>query len=113
MRRITQAKAKKILSDVPEEKAFHFYEAIDVHTGKRARSLVEFCKSLPELSTKSIEFHTERADFEKWIGFLQDNTLASQIAKLRSRQVSGEALRTELYNLVRKRVQDLQARLES
>jgi hypothetical protein len=113
MQRITQAKAKKILSDVPEERAFHFYEAIGVHTGRWARSLGEFCSSLPNLSVKSIEFHTERGDFEKWIGFLQDNTLASQIAKLRSRKVSGEALRTELYSLVRKRVQDLQARLES
>jgi hypothetical protein len=110
-RRISQAKARQILSEVPEEKAFHFYEAIGIHTGRLARSLVDFCNTLPNLSVKSIEFHTQRGDFEKWIRYLQDNALASQIGKLRGRKSTGEALRTELYNLVKKRVDELQAKL--
>jgi hypothetical protein len=110
-RGIAKDKAKQILSEVPQERAFHFYESMGAHTGRWARSLVEFCNSLPDLSAKSIEFHTQRGDFEKWIRYLQDNALASQIAKLRARKLTGEALRTELYNLVKKRVGELQARL--
>ena len=58
---------------------------------------------------KSIEFHLNREDFEKWIKHLTDLKLAGEIGKLRKKGLAGETLRSELYGLVKKRVEELEA----
>ena len=112
MSRISGDKAKEILSEVPQEKAFHFYEDVGVYTGRWASSLRQFCDIVGSVNGRSLEFHLERRDFEKWVRSLKDEGLALQIAKLRGRKLTGEALRSALYALVKKRVDGLQAKMQ-
>ena len=109
MTRISRVKARKILSEVPWEKAFHFYMDVDEYTGRSASSLSEFCDALENLDAKSIEFHINRGDFENWVRFLTDHKLAGEIAKLREKKLMGEVLRGELHGLIRKRINELKA----
>ena len=103
--------AKRMLSEVPKERAFYFYEDIGVYTGRQASSLMQFCSILKDVNVKSIEFHLKRGDFENWIRSLKDTQLASRIANLKGRKLTGETLRTELYTLVKKRVDELNLRM--
>ena len=101
-------KIKEILSDVPAEKAFYFYSDIGVYTGRQASSLRKFYGTLKEVDPRSITFHMQRRDFEEWVNFLGDTTLAMKIAELGKAQISAEILRSKLYDAVKKRCDELE-----
>jgi hypothetical protein len=100
--------AANVLRSVPPQNAFYFYRAIGAPTGAAARSLTDFLGIINTIDITSLQFHLGRGDFENWIKMLGDNTLANQIAGLKDKKLRGEALRTELSDTLRSRLDSLQ-----
>ncbi|HXX86856.1 MAG TPA: hypothetical protein VEH86_00215 [Candidatus Acidoferrum sp.] len=98
----------KGLKIVPREKAFYFFTSIGNYTGASALSLKEFMEKINEVNVKSLEFHLGRGDFEKWVSdVLQDTELAGDIRRLQKLNLSGEALRNQLFLTVSRRLKRL------
>lgn len=91
----------KTLKTVSREKAFYFFTSIGNYTGVSASSLKEFVEKINEVNVKSLEFHLQRGDFEKWIDeVLQDKELAEGVKRLQKVNFTGEVLRSQLYTTV-------------
>jgi len=102
--------ALKILRTVPREKAFYFFTSVGNYTGMSAASLKEFTERMNEVNTKSLEFHLQRRDFEKWVDeVLQDKDLAFEIKRLQKFNLTGDALRNQLSMAVSRRFKRLTA----
>lgn len=85
------------LEPAPENKGFYFYLRENKSTGLLARSLQEFYGIVKTIDLASLEFHVQRGDFEKWIReVLSDEELGDEIAELRVKGLSGDALRDKL-----------------
>jgi alpha-amylase len=98
----------KILKTVPREKAFYFFTSIGNYTGVSASSLKEFMERINEINVKSLEFHLNRGDFEKWMAeVLQDTELAGEIRKLQKLSLTGNSLRDQLSFIVSRRFKRL------
>ncbi|MGA9387786.1 MAG: hypothetical protein WBV70_03045 [Candidatus Bathyarchaeia archaeon] len=104
---IDKEKAVEILAYLPVDKSFHFYvdygKPIDVH----AASLQDFCDKIMTVDPGSIEFHTNRGDFEAWFNGLGDAELARKALLIRGQKMSGEELRKKLYDAVKNRFEEL------
>jgi len=102
--RIIAQKKKKpndnILRTVPDERAFYFYMGIDSPSGVKASNLEEFLQSLKKVDVASVQFHTDRHDFENWIRMLGDDKLSEQIVTLRNRDLSSTQLHQKLIEIV-------------
>ena len=104
--------ASKILRTLPREKAFYFFTSIGNYTGESAASLKEFMEKIKDVNIKSLEFHLYRGDFEKWIAeVLQDEELALELKKLQKFNLTGDAIRKELYTAVSNRLKQLTSQL--
>ncbi len=108
-----RTKAAKILSDVKPENAFLFSSSEGVLTGKRAQNLNGLCEAMHAVDLKSVEFHLQRRDFEKWIAYLGDEILALQIGKIRIMPFDGERTRAKIVETITDRVNKLKALLAS
>jgi hypothetical protein len=98
----------KILASSPREKAFYFFTSIGNYTGVSASSLKEFTEKISEVNVKSLEFHLNRGDFEKWVNeVLQDHELAWDLKKLQRLNLSGDNLRNQLCLIVSRRLKNL------
>lgn len=87
---------------------FHFYIDIGDYTGISATSYEGFLTSIKQVEAKSLRFHMERGDFEKWVSdVLRDEKLAKEIGKLKSKKLYGQALRNRLYRIVFARRKEL------
>jgi len=104
---LVKGAADRILSTLPQEKGFHFYLGLGMPTDTVALSLTDFGSKLKSVDAKSLEFHTQRGDFENWIYMLGDSDLGKSLVKLRATKTSGEKLRTELLRIVQTRVRIL------
>ena len=107
---------KEVLRSLPQNEAFHFFVDINDYTGKSATNLVEFCNMIKTVNEKSITFHFERYDFQRWTGgTLHDPTLARRINKLKKsqteEQLSEEKVRTLICNITKNRIKELKNRL--
>ena len=100
--------AIRLLSKVPQEKAFHFYIGVDKPLMVSADSLTDFYEKIQNIDVKSIEFHTLRRDFELWIHFLGDVELAKRLRAFREANLTGEELRRKIYEAVKSRCEELQ-----
>ena len=108
---LTRETANKILRKVTVQEGFRFFRGIGDYTGKVAMSLEDFAVDLRTIDLRSIEFHFQRQDFEKWIrNVLGDEELAKSLSQIRM-GLQGEKLRNELIMVVTKRVDDLKKRL--
>lgn len=105
--KLTKSQASQILNPLPHERAFHFYTGIGHYTGISASSLQDFCNKIHEVSSKSIEFHMPRKDFENWINNLGDTDLAKRLAAIREERLSEEELRRKVYEVTRNRCEEL------
>ena len=99
-----------ILSELPINKAFHFYTDYDQYTGKYARNLEEFREYIREIDSRSIRFHLERRDFQAWIRSINDPELASQIDSLIRLGLSDEEVRKKLFDMIKTRIKILMKR---
>jgi hypothetical protein len=102
--------AKKVYSPVPQEKCFHFYSGIgpDKFTKMSACSLADFKEKANKVETKSLEFHTHRGDFAKWLRDVLDETeLARDFDRLKTSNLSGEILRSRIVRLLDNRIERL------
>ena len=98
----------RILRKLSREEAFYFFISIGNYIGESAASLEEFVKKIREMNTKSLEFHLYRRDFEKWVTeILGDERLAEEIKNVRNLDLTGDALRDQLYLIVSKRYGEL------
>jgi len=104
VRKVSKDIAMKILSPILPQSAFYFYTDVGAPTGKAAASLEEFCNQLKTIDVASIEFHTGRGDFENWVkNVLGDMELAATLERIKMSPLSGEELRTKVYNEVKAR----------
>lgn len=103
---------QRILRKVPNQEAFHFSRGIGDYTGQAATSLAEFAEMLRTVDSKSIEFHMERKDFERWVrNVFGDEELAQSVSRTTSSQV--ENRRNELVMVTTKRLNDLRNLLKT
>ena len=108
-RRVDPQSALRILRMVSMPESFLFFTGIGQYTGEFAPCLTDFCEKLNEESLKSIEFHFDRGDFEKWIReTIGDEYLAYRISKI-DRSTKGEGLRRTIERMVKRRVESLKA----
>jgi len=100
-------KAAGILAYLPMEKSFHFYADIGKPLNVYAASLQDFYDKILKIDTTSIEFHTNRGDFEAWFMDLGDIELARKTLLIREHKILGEELRQKLYEIVKTRCEEL------
>jgi hypothetical protein len=101
-------KAIKILRNVNDSEAFHFYEEIGKPTGKSAKSLSDFLNTVSTVKVESLRFHLERKDFQRWFReTLGDSELAERIEQLT--QTDNEKLRAKIQGTLENRLQELKS----
>jgi hypothetical protein len=105
---VAKGLAERILSPVSQERSFYFYLDEGRPLDSVARSLKEFGEILKTVDVKSLEFHSGRGDFEKWVYMLGDVELSKSLVKIRSSGFKGEKLRSELVRVAQTRVRQLQ-----
>jgi hypothetical protein len=102
--------SSKMLRSASREKAFYFFTSVGNYTGVSAASLKEFMERVNDVNIKSLEFHLQRGDFEKWVEeVLQDKDLAWDIKRLQRFNLTGNALRNQLSMVVSRRYKRLAA----
>lgn len=106
--RLSSEKAAAILSEVPVERAFYFYSAVDHPLSVSAKSLREFCEKVRGVEPASLAFHLERQDFERWVTMLGDSELSKRFGEMRVSKAQGESLSTKLYNTAKNRLDQLE-----
>jgi DNA-binding transcriptional ArsR family regulator len=104
---VDEKQATVILSSVPPELGFHFYNALGEYTGVFASSLEEFSEKLAKVNLRSLKFHVSRGDFEAWIRSLGDAELAKKINLVQTGGLSDEDLRQKILELVQCRCEEL------
>jgi len=104
----------RLAADVANE-PFLFYDDIGENrfTGIMTWSLKGFQKALQKASTKSIEFHNKRRDFEKWAKkSLHDKALMGQFRKIRFSEAKGEKLRRALAEAAKQRANQISKQVQ-
>jgi len=100
--------ASEILRTVPPDQSFLFFEDIGKYTGRLAANLADFCENMKTINIKSVTFHFERGDYERWIReTLHDAELARKLKRIK-KSISGEELRNKILQAARKRLNELQ-----
>jgi len=97
----------KELATVTPDQAFFFYREIGQPLGVSSKSLAEFASMVKEVDPSAVRFHLERGDFENWFKKMGDQSLASQVAALRGKNISPDELRRMVSSMVRARVDQL------
>jgi len=99
-------RVQRIMRKVPYQEGFRFSRGIGDYTGQVATSLEDFAEMLRTVDSKSIDFHMERRDFEKWVlGIFGDEELAQILS--RRMVFQGEKRRDELVLAVKSHLEDL------
>jgi alpha-amylase len=104
------------LAAIVADEPFLFYTAIGQKhfTGTMVWSLRGFTKAIQRVSTKSMEFHNNRGDFERWADkSFHDTALSEQLKKERLSKLSGEPLREAIIKDVKKASDRLTAQTRS
>ena len=104
------------LATVAADEPFLFYTGVgEKHfTGTIAWSLKGFTKAVRNVSTRSVEFHSGRGDFERWAEkSVRSTILSGRLKKLRLSNLRGEALRKALIKDVEKFSGRLMAEMRS
>jgi predicted heme/steroid binding protein len=105
---IDNATIQKILSSVPYENGFHFFEDVGKYSAETAISLFSFYEELRTIGFSSVRFHFQRRDFQNWIReTLGDKELADGIDKINA-NLSDQNLKEALLKIVLTRFVELQ-----
>ena len=105
----TKETAKTLLAHTQQEKAFHFYTAMENPLNVFANGLQDFLDKVQKVDVESLEFHVCRGDFESWFTCLGDEELAKKMALLKEKKLCGEELRQKLCSIVENRCKALSA----
>jgi alpha-amylase len=100
------------LASIMANEPFLFYTGEgDKHfTGTVVWSLKGLAEALRKVSTKSVEFHNSRGDFEKWAEkSLGDQMLAGRLNKVGLSKLKGEPLANATAKVVKERFDELSA----
>lgn len=101
--------AKRILRPLPAGKGFTFFYEFARPTERTVYSLKEFHSTLEVIDLKSIRFHTERGDFERWIRqVVGDDKLANELTRVSDEKLTGEPLRKRILETIRNRIKELE-----
>jgi hypothetical protein len=85
------------LKQLPEDNAFHFYVGIDQPVDTFARNIKEFYNAVETIAAGSLEFHSERGDFENWVRTsVKDDVFAGDLSALRKKGLKGDLLRKQI-----------------
>lgn len=107
-----EERAIRALRTFPSDKAFYFFISIGNYTGEKAASLKELMEKINLVDVKSLEFHQQRGDLEKWIReVLGDSDLAKEVRDLNRLNLTGDALRKQLYSIVSNRFRTLNGQI--
>jgi alpha-amylase len=102
--------AKWILRNLTGAKGFTFFYEFATPTPWTVYSLTEFLAAVKAVDISSVQFHTERDDFERWIReVIGDVVLADKLAAVAGQGLVGEALRRQIVRLIRNRIRQLEA----
>jgi len=85
---------------VKPEEGFYFCTEDGAYTGFSALNLEEFYEAFKKVPLKSIEFHAEREDFERWLNFIGKHDLAKEFETIRLSKLSGDVLRQKLIEIM-------------
>ncbi len=101
--------AKRILRELPTGRGFTFFFEFARPTGLTANSLNEFHSTLKFVDVKSIQFHMEREDFERWIRqVIGDGQLANELTEISKERLTGEKLRKKILSVIEQRMKELE-----
>lgn len=74
-------------------------------TGIKAWTLTGFLRTIQQIETTTLEFHSQNEDFEKWATLsLRDEKLAKQLKRIRTSNAQGDELRKSLTAAVQSRL---------
>jgi alpha-amylase len=100
--------ARRMLRPFPAERGFTFFYEFARPTQMTVYSIEEFSAAISAVDLKSIEFHTERGDFERWIRHVMGDTiLADRLREAANQRSRGEALRKKTASAVDQRIKEL------
>jgi len=106
--------AKRILRKLPAHRGFTFFYEPTKPTKWTAHSLKEFYSILRVVDFKSVLFHAERGDFERWIRWtIGDSRLANRLAVVTKGKLAGDNLRERILGLVGQRIKELEATIRA
>jgi hypothetical protein len=88
------------LATAPRGGVFYFSLDVGRYTSYSASNLEEFFRVLRTVPVESLEFHLDRGDFEAWLKSMGSEELASTFGALRKENLSGEALRKRLLEVI-------------
>jgi alpha-amylase len=92
---------------------FHRGTGEENYTGVMTWSLKGFAKALTSVDAKSLEYHNQRGDFERWAEYsLRDEILARQLKTIRVGKLKGESLRKALAEAGKNRYEKLREHAE-
>ncbi|UCC33054.1 MAG: hypothetical protein JSW53_04505 [Candidatus Bathyarchaeota archaeon] len=86
---------------------FHFCLDIGDYTGVSAASFEDFVMSIKQVKVRSLSFHIQRGDFQKWVlDIFNDEKLAKKLENVKDQKLRGQALRNRLYRIVSERLKE-------
>jgi hypothetical protein len=95
------ARTKDLEKDAREPiPGFFFYLDEEKYTGYSAHSIKEFSEAIRNVSFQSIDFHFKRKDFENWLSYIGQKSLAQQFETLQESRKIGDELRQIMINLL-------------
>jgi alpha-amylase len=104
------------LATATANEPFLFYTGVgeSCFTGMIVWSLKGLESALRKISTKSLEFHNRRGDFEKWAEkSLNDKMLKEKLKNIRFSKMKGEKLRNLLVEAVKERFNELSKQIQT
>ena len=101
--------AKRLLRKLPKGLGFTFSFEFARSSGLTVQSLDEFGLALKKVDGRSIRFHIEKGDFQRWIEqIIGDEKLADMIAKIKiSKKSKNDTLRNKILNVTKRRLKEL------
>lgn len=99
---------KYMEATLPKSKQFYFHDEQGHYLHRQAANLHELLEALNDLPFGSIQYHLGREDFSRWVrDVLRDYELAHRLQRTAQRDLTDEALRQALVDIVTTRYREL------
>jgi hypothetical protein len=99
-------KEYEILLERKKREGFYFCRSPGIYTGHSAVNFEEFYEAFKQIPLASIEFHVKRGDFQSWLSFIHMPELAQEFEKTKQLNLSGNAIKQKLLELMDKAVEN-------